>query len=313
MFKKIFILIIIISIGFGSFFLFKKINKNQSKNIKQIDKVSKNISPITQKDTPLIFYDGFELGDRLSDGWNSFLVHTPTSDELKNCPDYPNGSMQKYILCSHAFDLVTSPVRSGKYAIKFTVNPGDTAVPGDAEKLKDRAELQRKEFGDEGKNGTEFWYGWSFLIPKDYKYDPVVDTLQIMGQLHVYDQGEATISPPASIEYGMKDGERFIYADYGLKNINKAHIAISPINLGEWIDIAIHIKWSNGSDGFIEVYKDGKAITPFNGKDYKVYGQNLPNSYSQSFFKIGLYRGHGVKTTNSVYYDEVKISKSRFF
>lgn len=259
-------------------------------------------------DSPLLFHDDFN-DDALANGWSGFQIATPKNFKPDACPAYKTDDFHKYILCSGSIALVADPARANNQVLKITVHPGDAAASGDAVKGKDRVELIRKGFGTEGAAESELWYRWSFLIPKDYQFNPTTDDLQIIGQLHLV--GDEVLAPPVSINYGIKNNQSGIYVSYGLKDINKSKVAESFITLGKWVDVALHIKWSAGNDGFIEVYKNGQPISIFNGADYKVYGPNLPDKNSVAFFKLGLYRGHNIKTTNSIYFDEVKIGASQ--
>ncbi|MBK5550669.1 heparin lyase I family protein [Pseudomonas sp. TH03] len=32
------------------------------------------------------------------------------------------------------------------------------------------------------------------------------------------------------------------------------------VEKGKWVDWVLHVKWSSGEDGFLEIWKDGKAV-----------------------------------------------------
>lgn len=78
-----------------------------------------------------------------------------------------------------------------------------------------------------------------------------------------------------------------------------------PVRRGAWLDLVFHVRWSTGKDGFVEAWLDGRPFTAG-----KMYG---PTLYSPvpNYLRLGLYRGKGFTTTNSVYYDEVRIGDSR--
>ena len=62
-------------------------------------------------------------------------------------------------------------------------------------------------------------------------------------------------------------------------------------------------------DGFMEVWKNGEPVTPYNGIDNKFYRPTVYNIVG-NYFKIGLYRDTTHTSTNTVYFDEVKIGTS---
>lgn len=207
--------------------------------------------------------------------------------------------------------------------LKFTVNKFDVINDGT------RAELSR-DYHDVA--GTEVWYSWRFMIPEGYqdvtlKNDETgVLNWQIIGQWHeqaIPGGDYVPQSPPISLQYayfdlqdpeyqrliGTKDLDNVIgyeenmtdvsmlVLSYGLEFIP---VAMTPITKGEWNDVVVHIKWSEESDGFIELMLNGASVT--NGK---MYGANMQN-YLSHYLKIGLYRNPDIDPTNSVYFSDVK-------
>ena len=207
--------------------------------------------------------------------------------------------------------IVSRPCRSGRYAARFTVRPGERVSNGN------RAEITY----DNGESpGREGWYAWSFLVPIEYSnVEARPHQWQCLGQWH--DQpnphrGETWDkfpghSPSIAVYYTFVKGVARIELWYGTyrANENQKIIASVPIQLGKWYDIAFHIGWSNRENGFIEAWFNGKPLTPLNGRDHKVAGANMWNDYSH-YLKIGLYRSSDFRSTNSVYFDEVRIGNS---
>lgn len=227
------------------------------------------------------------------------------------CGDFETGGLQGWgwdLARRESAVVVTQPVRRGRYAVRITLAPGDRAAS------KERAELK---VGDKdlervhGRQGGEIWYGWSLLIPEGYA-DPPGDQFQILGQWH---------HRPVA----MKPGERprmigapplmlHLVADRGrnvLMLIGQASPKAPPRTLGAqavrrgaWIDLVFHIKWSTGKDGFVEAWLNSRPFTKG-----KMFGPTLYSPVN-NYLRLGLYRGKGVRTTNSVYYDEVRLGSS---
>jgi len=269
------------------------------------------------KDSSLLFFDGFENGS-LSKGWNYFLIPMDPQNHPRR-RRIPRENWRDYFLqhASDVIEVVDDIVNNGRYSLKFTVRPGDAATKGDFQRNKERSEIERVRFGKEGLAGSEQWYGWSLYIPEDDSYRTKRGAFMILGQWHQSLEGmtqndklEGWATPPVSVTYmAAPDGRTGMKIAHGLARDKK--IFLTPIKKGQWINWVFHIRWSKKDDGFIEGWKDGKRISPWNGKDNKVYSANLvPHNNRANSFKIGIYRGRNVKPTTSVYYDDVFIRDS---
>ncbi len=203
-----------------------------------------------------------------------------------------------------SIQVVTQPVRKGRYAARVTLAPGDTAAS------KERAELK---IGDQdlerlrGGQGGEMWYGWSVLIPADYA-DPPGDQFQILAQWHHRPpEARAQVSgpPPLTLHFTFYQGQHLLsLIGRPSPQAPRRTLAARPVRKGEWIDLIFHIRWSTGSDGFVEAWLNGQPFTKG-----KVYGPTLYKPVS-NYLRIGLYRGRGIPTTNHVFVDEVRIGDS---
>lgn len=198
--------------------------------------------------------------------------------------------------------VVSNPTRRGSGAFKCTVHPGDVAAG------KNRAEIF---LHNNDPLNSEAWYRWSVMIPTDYVDRAGSDSFQIIGQFH--DQPDTSRGqtwdnyphhpPMIAMHYGAdKTGSGFGLV-YGAEP-NHKRVAMKYIEKGRWYDVKMHIRWSQSNDGFLECWLNGEPWTPFNGKDHKVYGANMYNN-APAYLKLGLYRGSGFTTANTVYYDEV--------
>ena len=204
--------------------------------------------------------------------------------------------------------IVTNPVRKGNYAVKFTLAPGDIASKGN------RAELHYNNPSPYYR--CEAYYGCSFMIDKNYKENGKWQML-----FHFHDQPDWSIGetwdPETWITYTpRKSVLAMLYMNDTLSictnSFTRDDVAIAsfPAKKGAWVDMGYHVRWSPKEDeGFIEVMKDGKRISPFNGVDHKFYGANVYNKMGGKL-KLGLYRDKSITSTNVVYFDEVKIGNS---
>ncbi|MBL7056488.1 heparin lyase I family protein [Candidatus Woesearchaeota archaeon] len=229
------------------------------------------------------FYDDFESG--ISKKWSGY--------EAAN---------------KNRIRIVKDPMGGVKNVVKFTLHPDDLVCKGN------RAEL--KKFLDYPPS-SEAWHSFNFLIPKNYK-ETSSDNWQVIVQWmyqpntlkgHTWDTCPE-YDPPIAITYGKtNNGNGVLSLRYGVKDNSLKPVAQKRIIKGEWNNLVLHIGWSTKKDGFVEAWLNKKALTPFNGKNYKVFGQNMYNPLP-NYLKIGLYGYYGTDSVNSVYYSEVKVEKS---
>ena len=232
------------------------------------------------------------------------------------CGDFEAGGLQGWTwdrARRESIQVVTRPVRKGRYAVRMTLIPGDVAA------RKERAELKVSDKEIErlhGRQDGEMWYGWSLLIPEDYS-DPPGEHFQVVGQWH-HRPAEAALPgqtgpvvhgegpPPLILHLSPRGkGNLLTLIGRGSPNADGLTLGARPVRRGVWLDLLFHIRWSARRDGFVEAWLDGHPFTPG-----RMYG---PTLYSPvpNYLRLGLYRGKGFTTTNSVYYDEVRIGGSR--
>lgn len=203
---------------------------------------------------------------------------------------------------NNSIQIVTEPVKSGNYAVKFTLVPGEIIFNGN------RAELMYQDYNP---NISEVYYSWSVMLDSNY-----IDSgkWQILGQWHDQpdkDEGETWINyppnnPPVSLQYSNGYMYAVVNPPQGWQERVGKFSEEKRVELGKWIDIVFHIYWSLKEDGFVEVWIDGENVTPYNGKDYKIYARTMFNK-AGNYLKIGLYRGPDATVTNKVYFDDIKI------
>lgn len=228
------------------------------------------------------------------------------------CGDFETGGLQGWTwdrARQDSIEVVTQPVRKGRYAVRFTLAPGDIAA------RKERAELK---VGDKeiervhGSHGHEMWYGWSLLVPNGYEHPPG-GQFQVVGQWHhrpqealASDRHPQVSGPPPLILHLSGGQGRHVLTLLGraARNAEPRTLGVRPMREGAWSDLVFHIRWSTGSDGFVEAWLDGRPFTAG-----KVYGRTL-YSPASNYLRLGLYRGKGFTTRNQVYYDEVRIGDS---
>jgi hypothetical protein len=183
--------------------------------------------------------------------------------------------------------VVASPARQGKNALRVEVRQGDNPINGSG----NRNELVRYDGSSEGK---EFYYGWSTLFPSDY---PMTPYWQVFMQWH-HPRNDG--APPVRFVLGCSAGDcgspmpdtMFFIVDG--KNV----WTMDHVTRGAWHDFLLHIKWSaNSSVGFVELWYDGKLVVP------KRNIRTLFLSSDTNYLKMGLYRDSAVQPTAVLYHD----------
>lgn len=226
--------------------------------------------------------------------------------------DFENGN----ISCFHYLvvdttkntQIVTYPVRKGKYALKNTLKPEDYIYNGY------RTELAIYNCA---KYKSDVFYGFSFWVDTNYQ-DTSYNLICQWQDLPYYIQGE--VWEPSPKLQGSPPPIALIYVNETLElkmndspsTNTKTFLVGKPLTTekGKWYDLVAHIYWNEDNTAYQEVWINGKPITPFNGVDHKYYHRNLFNR-AGNYFKFGQYRGkEKSEHTNSIYFDEVKIGST---
>ena len=224
----------------------------------------------------LIFKGDFETGNVHQ--WDG-CQHEFSTDE---CSEY-DGS-------GHTMQLVESPRRQGKYAARFEVRDGEgTNWSGE------RSEVVLGEERTMAKPGDDTWYQWSTQFGANF---PEAGWGAVTSQWH----DDSNNSPPLSFDVG--EG-RWVLAQDGADEIWGV-----PLKEQVWHDIKLHIKWSRGGDGSIELWHNGVQQT-FTGRcagTTKCMGKNL--GIGGHYFKQGYYRSDQTSETGVIYHDGFSVARS---
>jgi hypothetical protein len=141
---------------------------------------------------------------------------------------------------------------------------------------------------------NNFWYSYALYMPgaqyKDEKYDEVIT------QWH----GGGGLTPAIALR--VQSGH--IY----MRTLDGAKTDLGVVEKDKWHTYVYHIIHSSGSDGLIEVWKDGQKIVTRKGPSmYALTGDfHLPN------WKMGIYKSdwNGTNTTSTnlrvLYFDDIK-------
>ncbi|MFY0567382.1 heparin lyase I family protein [Archangium lansingense] len=212
--------------------------------------------------------------------------------------DFETGNLSQYSktqsMAPDRLQVVQSPVREGRYALRAEVRRGDDPINASG----NRNELVKFDGASEG---TEFYYGWSTLWPSDY---PMTPNWQVFMQWH---HPGASGAPPVRFVLGCSAadcGKPMPDTLFFIVN-GKTVWTKTPVTRGGWHDFVLHIKWSaNASAGFVELWYDGELVLP------KRYTRTMFSSSDVNYLKMGLYRDEAIQPTAVLFHDGLVQAKT---
>lgn len=206
--------------------------------------------------------------------------------------------------------IVSSPVRSGTYAMKFEWRASDYNGENGS---------KHTEFSNEPlpADEQERWYGFSVFLPDSgMQKDSEPEIIAQWHQSPDRSEGEtwSGAGPPValSLQNGILglsykwDTRRIIVKGDGVKiKSSGAGLGIAPLN--RWIDFVFHIKWNSFGNGILQVWQDNKLVVDKTGIAIGYNDNRNP------YWKVGIYKysGKSNHASRSVYYDEIRIGNDK--
>ena len=195
--------------------------------------------------------------------------------------------------CNYSLSVVSSPVRSGSYAMRSEMRMGDYYTINQGHK-KYRTELSERP---RLPADIERWYGFSVYLPQGYKTDRGRD---VVVQAH----GPGNTGQQWEIHTTGGKWRSLMYS--GPFEKYKAMDDLGPFQTGRWTDFVVHAKYAHQSGGIYEIWKDGVKVASRTG----AVG---PSSANSIHFKFGLYlpgwsEGGPKNASRVIYHDEVRVA-----
>ncbi len=143
-----------------------------------------------------------------------------------------------------SFSLVTSPVREGSTAARFTVKQGYSRFGAneDTEAVWHSHERQ----------GDDYWYAWSTQFPTNW--EPPYGW-------GIFAQWHAPLGTSPIISFNARADTAVLDVHTGMTDVKRNAFAfdhefplLSTLAKGRWNDFVMHVHWSRKKDGVIEVY-----------------------------------------------------------
>jgi hypothetical protein len=215
--------------------------------------------------------------------------------------------------CPHPamqFERVTSPVREGRYAARFSVTADDVWANGSV-----RCMVGNYHSGETV--GGDYYYRLSIFIPSAGL------SRNLIWELH-HPQSLYSISGPCSVAPHalLTDGTRLVYRLFAGNCIGSRYSTqlvvslphLNPYPRDVWIDFVFHIKFEESPTGLVEIYyRTGSKRWPAKPLVVRRKVPTMPYSDAndvhgvQLYMMLGLYPGYAGYTGNdSIYIDDVR-------
>ncbi|MBI5546758.1 MAG: heparin lyase I family protein, partial [Deltaproteobacteria bacterium] len=186
------------------------------------------------------------------------------------------------IVSSDRMRVVASPVAQGGHAVRVLVKQGDDPINASG----NRNELV---YMSNETQGMERYYRWQTMFDPSY---PSNRTWQVFTQFH---HSGSSGSPPVEFD---------IYGEEIVLDVSGQAIWRAPLERGVWHDFVFHAKWSaNASEGFVELYYDGRLVLPRRSAANMFSGQT-------NYLKQGLYRNDVITQDGIVFHDGFTIGET---
>lgn len=186
------------------------------------------------------------------------------------------------------------PVRAGGAAARFELRREDPVINGGT-----RAELSAPI---EPKN-AERWYAFSVYLPPSWARDR---SPEIIAQWHQHHTVAG--NPPLAIATYRGQWE--------IQTARDGHedaVRVGAYRTGRWTDWLVHVKWSTGAAGVVQLWRDGKPVPGFADRR----GPNTYRSDHGVYLKVGIYKWDWSQKNPTdtsrrfLYLDELRIAQTR--
>jgi|GEM_PF-1165995 len=189
--------------------------------------------------------------------WNIIFEETFEGEE----PFY--AYVHKQFPKSHSFNVSTNPVHRGVKSGRFELRKGDPSITD----IGVRTEVLFSQI-----ENPETWYSFSIFLPSNgYARD---SDDEILSQWLQSGMGSPSISLRTL-------NDRFIYRFRSNSGVITSH-DLSPATKDSWNRFVFHIIHSSGSNGLVEIWRNGIKILQKSGPN--MYTGNLPR------WKLGIYK-----------------------
>ena len=203
------------------------------------------------------------------------------------------------------------PVRHGRHSFRFIVEDGDcNSNDGwdDCTTDRSRHELSQQwrteaVYGEDlypNRDGDEFWYGYSMFLPNETLQQGKSSTF--IGQFNSDNSARFYLRD-------FKDGFGYTFNDRDYDLISQDIVASNADIRGRWVDITMHIIWSETDTGLIELYVNDELVETLTGPNM--------DGATRTTFDFGIYNAFISRCDcdsmprQVMYFDEIRRGTTR--
>ncbi|MEO0344327.1 MAG: heparin lyase I family protein [Pseudomonadota bacterium] len=176
----------------------------------------------------------------------------------------------------------------GTRAERFILRSGD-CYEETRDCSRDRERIEYWNDDSRIKIGDEVWYTWSIYIPEGSWIPPRHGPFTTLGQFKQFGPGDE-LGPPIIQFYYMSVGYRFELSNPLSPEGNGVELAVNLIDpkvmQGKWTKIMMQAKWSNNSDGFINVWVNDELKVAHSGANSYHANKRFRMRYGVYRFKV---------------------------
>ncbi|MGF1478334.1 MAG: heparin lyase I family protein, partial [Cyanophyceae cyanobacterium] len=202
------------------------------------------------------------------------------------------------------FQTIANPVHSGRKSLQVHLANCD-----------ERAEVVLPRLQE----GKEVWIGWNVMVPNDKRHfngrTPKTNwTLTQQFEAAGIWQKKYRVSAECGFPYKSNlqifpRSNRYNYKVVYSKGRNGNNIRLGcksvniPLQKGKWEQFVMQVKPTEGGNGYLRIWKDGKQYLNFQGA-------LLPPGFAPGPFKLGAYVGDPGRGERVLFFDEIRIGDS---
>lgn len=171
---------------------------------------------------------------------------------FQNCGFTEQSKMENEVNSTRVTTVSIS--RTGSKGIQLTTEPGDSSVHGSGD--WERADLRLSNEQSDGTQGKEAWWSESVYFPTNYvlSYGTIMD-------FHNSSEGGNANFHLMTTQTGL----RLIGFGGDQQNPKEYKVELGQPQKNVWYDFVYHVKWSEGDDGFMEAWMNGKKVLSYKG------------------------------------------------
>jgi Polysaccharide lyase len=169
-------------------------------------------------------------------------------------------------------------VAEGKLAAKITLRPDVIFEP------YNQSRVEVKHVGLHTMNGEESYYAWSFMVPAD---------AEIRSNIGYWESTPTSMNTMTFFIEPAQGGGTNI--KFGTGDLGKTVRWTAKLELNKWHRMAIHNKWSQGTDGSVDVWYDGVQVV--------TAAMAQKRDVNKLFFQMGLHRSDPAPPIQDIYID----------